>query len=152
MAVLDTPPEEGFDALTRLAAHVFDAPIALVSLIDGPRLWFKSAQGMDSRVTDSKHSFCREVADFGQVLQVVSARQDARFANHALVKGPLSIQYYAGAPIIYEEVAIGTVCVLDYKPRMAPIQSLYALEEMAHIATVMLRARIEAFALFSSVR
>lgn len=150
MAVLDTPPEEGFDALTRLAASVFDAPIALVSLIDGARLWFKASYGVEASECDSRHSFCSEAADSQSVLEVESARLDPRFADNSLVTGALAIQYYAGAPILHRGIAIGTVCVLDYTPRKASVQSLYALQEMANIATVMMTGRIDAFRMFSS--
>ncbi len=140
LAVLDTPPDEGLDALTRLAANVFDMPIALVSLIDGERLWFKAAYGLEATAADSSHSFCCENANAKTVLEVGSARLDTRFAKNDMVTGPLAIQYYAGAPIFYRGVAIGTVCVLDYVPRKASRHALYALEEMATIATALLRA------------
>jgi GAF domain-containing protein len=149
MAVLDTPPEAGFDALTRLAATVCETPIAMVSLVDGPRLWFKSVHGASAGAIDSRRSFCGECADTLKPLEVASARADPRFANCELVRGTLRIQYYAGAPILYRGIAIGTVCVLDRVPRLMPSRSLRALEQMAEVAAAMLRGRIEAFALFS---
>ncbi len=152
MAVLETPPEEGFDALTRLAANVCETPIALVSLIDGPRLWFKSVYGLGTHSIDSKHSFCCEAANSKCLLEVSDPRRDPRFANNDLVKGELGALYYAGAPIMYDGVGIGTVCVLDRVPRTLGERPLRALAEMANIATVLLRARIEAFALLSSTR
>ena len=145
MAVLGTPQEEGFDAIARLAACVFDTPIALVSFIDGDRLWFKAALGLDVRSADSLHSFCLEAANTRQVLEVRSARLDPRFAHNGFVTGPQAVQYYAGAPIMVRNVAIGAVCVIDYVPRAAAAVALAALEEMARIAAAMLTARAAAF-------
>lgn len=150
MAVLDTPPEDGYDALTRLAARVCQMPIALISLIDGDRLWFKSAVGVDARQIDSRYSFCCEAANSMQLLHVGNAREDPRFAGNGLVCGALGIQFYAGAPIMYQGVSIGTVCVLDRVPRQMTADQQEALMEMANIAGVMLRARIEAFHLMSA--
>ena len=152
MAVLDTPPEDGFDALARLAAKVCSAPIALVSLIDEERVWFKAAHGLAIQSSDHRQSFCRVTADLKCLLEVVNAAEDARFTENPVVTGKPGIFYYAGAPIMYDGVGIGTVCVLDYAPRELPAESLQALTEMATIATAMLRARIEAFSFFSATR
>jgi len=150
MAVLDTPPEEGFDALTRLAALVCGTPIAIVSLIDGDRLWFKSAFGVGVDSIDSVESFCCEAARSKTLLHVLNARRDPRFVNNALVTSELGIRHYAGAPILHNGVGIGTVCVLDIAPRTQTATALTALTEMATIASAMLRARIAAFRLFAS--
>ena len=152
MAVLDTPPEEGFDALTRLAARVCGTPIAIVSLIDGNRLWFKSVFGVTATSIDSSHSFCCEAANSKRVLDVPNARRDHRFSSNGLVTGELGIRHYAGAPIMYNGVGIGTICVLDIAPRTQTEEALSALGDMATIAAVMLRARIDAFSLLSATR
>ena len=152
MAVLDTPPEEGFDALARLAANVCGTPIALVSLIDQDRVWFKAAHGLDIHEGMHKQSFCCETANSKRVLEVVNASLDPRFSENLVVTGGLGVVYYAGAPILYEGVGIGTVCVLDYVSRELPAEKLQALTEMATVATAMLRARIEAFSFFSKTR
>lgn len=152
MAVLDTPPEEGFDALTRLAARVCLTPVAVVSLIDGQRLWFKSVHGLGTRTMDSSNSFCCEAANSKRLLEVPDPTVDPRFADHPLVIGQLGIRYHAGAPIMHGGVAVGTVCVLDYVPRRMDPIALGSLSEMANIAAAMLTARIEAFKIFSSTR
>ncbi len=149
MAILDTPPEEGFDALTRLAAIVCMTPVAIVSLIDGDRLWFKSVHGLGARTISSSNSFCCEAANSQQLLEVPDPRVDSRFSNNSLAVGPLGIRYYAGAPIMHRSVGIGTVCVLDYVPRSMSKRALESLSEMAGIASAMLQARIEAFKMFS---
>lgn len=152
MAVLDTPPEGGFDALTRLAAMVCETPVAVVSLIDGERLWFKSVHGLGVRTMDSSNSFCCEAANSGQRLEVPDPQLDPRFTSHPLVIGPLGIRYHAGAPIMHNGVGIGTVCVLDYVPRAMSKRTLEALSEMAGIAAAMLTARVEAFRMLSDIQ
>lgn len=152
MAILDTPPEEGFDALARLAAMVCGTPVAVVSLIDGDRLWFKSVHGLGTRTMASANSFCSEAANSKRLLEVPDPRIDSRFADHALVVGELGIRYHAGAPIMHNGVGIGTVCVLDYVPRQLDRRALDSLSEMAGIAAAMLKARVEAFGMFSNTQ
>ena len=152
MAVLDTPPEEGFDALARLAAMVCMTPIAVVSLIDGDRLWFKAVHGLGARTMDSANSFCAEAANSKRLLEVPDPRVDPRFASNPVVVGPLGVRYHAGAPIMHNGGGIGTVCVLDYVPRAMDKRALEALSEMAGIAAAMLTARVEAFGMFSNTR
>ena len=152
MAVLDTPPEDGFDALVRLAAKVCATPVAVVSLIDGERLWFKSVHGLGVRTMDSSNSFCCEAANSKRLLEVPDPAVDPRFLDHPLVVGQFGLRYHAGAPIMHNGVGIGTVCVLDYVPRQMERRSLEALSEMATIAAAMLTARIEAFEMFSNTR
>ena len=149
MAVLDSPPEEGFDALTRLAAMVCGTPIAIVSLIDGERLWFKSTFGIEASSIDSARSFCCEAANSRSVLHIPNARRDPRFLENGLVTGELGVRHYAGAPNMPGDVAVGTVCVLDIAPRTQTAMALRALGEIAIVASVLLRARVEAFNLFS---
>ena len=152
MAVLDTPPEEGFDALARLAAMVCATPVALVSLIDEDRVWFKSAHGFSVKSAVSTHSFCAEAANSKKLLEVPDPRVDPRFSNHPFVVGHLGMRYYAGAPIMHNGVGIGTVCVLDYVPRRMDKRALDSLCEMAGIAAAMLTARVQAFVMFQNTR
>ena len=152
MAVLDTPPEEAFDSIARLAALVCEAPIAMVSLIDGKRLWFKSVVGVEARSIDSQHSFCCQSANSKTPLEVANARLDPRFAHNGLVAGELGIQCYAGAPIIYNEIGVGTVCVLDRVPRQFSSVQMAGLTDLASVALALLRSRIEAFQLHADSR
>ena len=152
LAVLDTPPEKGFDALTRLAANVCNSPIAILSLLDGSRVWFKSVYGVDAAQIDSDGSFCAECANSKTLLQIANATTDSRFSTNGLVTGPLGIHYYAGAPIFFGDVAIGTLCVLDYVPRELEEKALRNLDDMATIASVMLSARTEAFKGFCEIK
>ena len=121
--VLDTPQDERFDQLTRLAATLFKAPIALVSLVDGERQWFKSRQGLDARETPRAMAFCDHVLPMGPhaVMVVENAIDDPRFANNPLVLGDPAIRFYAGAALTTSDgFNLGTLCVIDTKPRSRP--------------------------------
>ena len=116
--VLDTPAEAGFDRLARIAAHLFAAPIALVSLIDRERQWFKSAHGVDITETPREQAFCTHAIAARGVLLVPDTHRDERFADNPLVTGGPRFRFYCGAPIILADGTIpGTLCVLDTTPR-----------------------------------
>lgn len=117
-ALLDTVPEERFDRLTRLAANALDTNIALVSFIDQDRQWFKSKQGLDRKETPRDIAFCAHAIQSKDVMVVADAKLDARFLNNPLVTGDPNLRFYAGAPLITKDGhALGTLCVLDDKPR-----------------------------------
>lgn len=149
LAILDTAPEQCYDALTRVAALVCDMPIALVSLIDGDRLWFKAASGVDASETTSGSSFCCEAADHDAFLEVCDAREDPRFSAIGLVTGSLGVRYYAGAPLAVNGIPIGTLCVLDRKPNQLSEKQKSALQDLALLTTSLLQARSEAFRLLA---
>ena len=118
LSVLDTLPEERFDRITRLAVRLFDAPIALVSLVDRERQWFKSVQGLDATETGRDISFCGHAILSERPLIVPDARLDPRFAGNPLVTGPPYIRFYAGHPIHAPDGSrVGTLCVIDKRPR-----------------------------------
>jgi diguanylate cyclase (GGDEF)-like protein len=116
--VLDTEPEERFDRVTRLARRLFGVPIALVSLVDSHRQWFKSRQGLDACETSRAISFCGH-AILGQDLFVVpDAQRDERFADNPLVEGEPHIRFYAGYPLSAPNgMKLGTLCLIDREPR-----------------------------------
>ena len=117
-ALLDTPPEGSFNALTRLAARVFSVPMALVSLVDRERQWFKSAHGLDATETPRNISFCTYAIMKPDPLIVLNATEDERFKDTPLVTGDPNIRFYAGAPLIDREgYRLGTFCVIDTEPR-----------------------------------
>ena len=116
--VLDTEPEAFFDEITKLAALHFDMPIALVSLVDETRQWFKSRVGIDAQETPREISFCRLAIQSPEVMVVEDATQDPRFDGNPLVYQAPDIRFYAGAPLMTSEGhAMGTLCVIDRKPR-----------------------------------
>ncbi|NMG31624.1 sensor domain-containing diguanylate cyclase [Aromatoleum evansii] len=118
MQLLSTPDEEVFDRVTRTAQRVFDTPIVLVSLIDSARQWFKSCIGLPVRETPREISFCGHAINGDHLLVVSDAAADWRFADNPLVTGEPSIRFYAGRPLRNAEGhAVGTLCVIDRKPR-----------------------------------
>ncbi|WKN31481.1 PAS domain S-box protein [Porifericola rhodea] len=116
--ILDTPPEKAFDRLTKLAATTCEVPIALVSLIDKDRQWFKSKVGVDLEETHRNDSFCKYALMENELLEVEDATTDDRFKNNPMVVGGPKIRFYAGCPLIDADgYALGTICVLDKKPK-----------------------------------
>jgi len=132
LAVLDTPPEQEFDDITALAARICMTPVALVSLVDESRQWFKSRHGLDARETPLEHSFCVRALQEPAMLVVPDAREDPRFADNPAVTGPPHVRFYAGAPLrLPEGVVIGTLCVIDFVPRQLTDVQLRDLRVLA---------------------
>lgn len=132
--LLDTPPEERFDRVVRFAAEQLDMPIALVTLMDGHRQWFKSRIGLATPQTDRDISFCSHAILQDELFIVEDARLDTRFADNPLVTGDPHVRFYAGAPLSAKTgERIGTLCVIDRIPRtlneveLAVLESLRAL-------------------------
>lgn len=122
LKILDTNPEERFDRVTRLAKKVFGTPIALVSLVDADRQWFKSRQGLEATETPRDISFCGHAILEDSILVVEDAQADERFCDNPLVTDDPSIRFYAGYPISGPRgQKIGTLCIIDREPReMSP--------------------------------
>ena len=130
--VLDTEPERVFDDLTSLAARLCDAPIALVSLVDAERQWFKSAHGVDAKETHRDSAFCAHAILRVEPMIVTDALTDPRTCDNALVLGPPYIRFYAGIPLHTEDgFALGTLCVIDTKPRAITATQLQDLQSLA---------------------
>ncbi|THF71777.1 diguanylate cyclase [Deinococcus sp. Arct2-2] len=111
---MDTLPEEAFDRLTTLAARLFDAPMALISLLDSDRQFFKACFGLNLRETPRSQSFCAHALHSPEVMIVPDATQDPRFRSNPLVTGPPHIRFYAGAPLVAPSgVVLGTICIID---------------------------------------
>jgi diguanylate cyclase (GGDEF)-like protein/PAS domain S-box-containing protein len=132
--LLDSPAEEEFDRITRLLARVLDVPIALVSLIDTERQWFKSRVGLDVSETPLAVSFCAHAVAADAPLVVTDARQDRRFSDNPLVLGAPFIRFYAGVPIhAGNGTALGTLCAIGRQPRELGPDELQVLHDLALI-------------------
>lgn len=139
LGILDTPPEERFDRITRLAASILKVPIALVSLVDRERQWFKSTCGMNLAETSREVSFCSHAVASREVLVVSDTLQDPRFSDNPLVTDLPRIRFYAGCPIFVGEACVGTLCVLDARPRQIDAERVRLLCELAKLAEVELQ-------------
>jgi len=138
--ILDTPPDARFDSLVRLAADLFDVPIALVSLVDRERQWFKATVGLAACETHRDQAFCAyAIHRPGEVLVVENATLDPRFADNPLVTGDPFIRFYAGAPLLASDgQALGTLCIIDQTPRTFSPAMRLRLRELADSAAAMI--------------
>ena len=132
--VLDTPAEEAFDRVVRLAAAILDVPIALISLIDDGRQWFKAKVGWDAPETPRDFAFCAHAILGNDVFVVADAALDPRFKTNPLVVGDPKIRFYAGAPLTtHDGLNLGTVCAIDRKPRTLTEEQKVLLRDLGAI-------------------
>jgi GAF domain-containing protein len=140
--VLDTVPEEVFDDLTELAARICEAPIALISLVDEKRQWFKAKVGISVNETSRDVSFCTHAINQTDLFIVPDATADARFANNPLVTSDPKIRFYAGAPLITPDgYALGSLCVIDKVSRELRHEQKQALRILARHVVSQLELR-----------
>ena len=143
--VLDTPPEEGLDDLTRLAAYVCQAPMALLTLVDGERQWCKSRVGMAPGEIPRRLSFCAHAIHAQDICAVEDTHRDERFADHPLVVGAPFIRSYVGVPMRTPDGhAIGTLAVADVVPRQLAAEQLNGLRVLCRQAMAQLELRRQA--------
>jgi phosphoribosyl 1,2-cyclic phosphodiesterase/CheY-like chemotaxis protein len=130
--ILDTEPEERFDRITRIAAALFDVPMAVISLVDENRQWFKSCAGSNAKETSRDAAFCAHVVYNREPMIVPDAFQDVRFADNPLVINEPRIRFYAGYPLMLDDGScIGTLCLLDTRPRILESSDLERLHDLA---------------------
>jgi GAF domain-containing protein len=134
-AILDTEPEQGFDDLVVLASYVCKTPIAMLSLVDDRRQWFKSRVGVQVRETPKDTSFCAHAIQQEDLFVVPDTLKDPRFKENPMVLGEPHIRFYTGAPLINEEgFALGTLCVIDRQPRELDSEQKEALWALSRLA------------------
>ena len=139
--ILDTAAEERFDRLTRLARKMFSVPIAVVSLVDTDRQWFKSCTGLEATETGRDVSFCGHAILEDEILLVPDALEDERFHDNPLVTGVPNIRFYAGCPLkVANGAKIGTLCIIDREPREFGDEDKALLRDLARMAELELTA------------
>lgn len=129
--ILDTLPEERFDRLTRMAKRMFNVPIALVSLVDENRQWFKSCVGIEASETPREVSFCGHAILDDKVFIVPDTSVDPRFLDNPLVLNEPNIQFYAGCPLTIDGYRLGTLCLIDHEPRSFNDEDIAALKDLS---------------------
>lgn len=136
LALLDSEPDDFFDAITNIASTILNSQISLISLVDEDRQWFKSKHGIDVNETPRDISFCTHAVESGEQLIIENALDDERFSQNPLVTSTPNIRFYAGIPIkSLEGYSLGTLCVIDSKPRKPTERELEALNDLAQLAT-----------------
>ena len=143
LEILDTEAEAQFDRITRLASQILGVPIALVSLVDTDRQWFKSRVGLDATQTPREHAFCAHAILDEEPMLVRDAQSDARFRDNPLVQGPPNVRFYLGAPLIVGKgLRVGTLCAIDRAPRDVSESEVRALNDLAKIVVDELELRL----------
>ncbi|HEY3203673.1 MAG TPA: GAF domain-containing protein, partial [Thermoanaerobaculia bacterium] len=140
--VLDTPPEQAFDDLAFLASHICGTPIALVSFVDRDRQWFKSRVNFEATETPREVAFCAHTVMGNDLFVVPDAAADRRFAGNPMVTGDPRIRFYAGAPLVTSDGhSVGTLCVMDRKPRNLTPSQTAALRALSRQVVAQLELR-----------
>ena len=141
-AILDSEPEQAFDDLTLLASYVCKTPIALISLVDENRQWFKAKVGISVKETSRDIAFCSTAIQQPDVFVVPDALKDERFRTNPLVVSDPNIRFYAGAPLINEDgYALGTLCVIDRAPRELVEDQELALKALSRLVLMQMEFR-----------
>ena len=140
LGILDTPPQKAFDDLAALAQVICGTPVALITLIDRDRQWFKSCVGIELTETARELGFCSHaILEPDKVMVVEDMHHDARFQHNPLVTGPHNVRFYAGAPIVtHDGFALGTLCAVDQMPRQLHSKQIDALRRLAGLVSTLI--------------
>ena len=140
--VLDTASEPVFDDLAFLACTICATPIALITFVDADRQWFKARIGLNATETPRGIAFCTHAILAHELMVITDTHQDARFRDNPLVSGPPHIRFYAGAPLrTQEELALGTLCVIDRVPSVLSREQQRALQSLSRLVVAQLETR-----------
>ena len=143
--VLDTPADGSFDKFTRMAAEILEMPIAIVSLVDSDRIWFKSKYGLDVQQIDRSPGLCASAILSNDLYLVEDAKKDPRTLANPLVAGEFGLRFYAAAPLTTKEgYNLGTFCIIDKKPRRLSSRKKKILRDIADLVMVQMELRLEA--------
>jgi GAF domain-containing protein len=145
--ILDTPPDGAFDRITALAARLFSVPVAIVSIVDHDRIWFKSHHGVDVEQISRDPGLCASAILQDDLWVVENAPQDPRALLNPLVAGDFGLKFYAGAPLKTRNgFNLGTLCILDFEPRTMTAEDNANLRDLAAMVMTDLDLRLEAAA------
>lgn len=143
--ILDTPAEGNFDRITLLASRVFNVPIAIISLVDEDRIWFKSSQGLTINEIGRDPGLCASAILSDEVYLIEDARNDPRSLANPLVCGEFGLQFYAAAPLhTHDGFNLGTLCIIDKKKRYINSDQQIMLRQMAEIVMHEMELRLTA--------
>lgn len=152
--ILDTPPDGAFDRITALAAELFDVPIALVTIVDHDRIWFKSRYGLEEvEQVDRAPGLCASAILHGEAYVIEEARNDPRSLANPLVAGKFGLQFYAAAPLrTTDGHRLGTLCIIDREPRVFSPRQAELLQRLAEIVMDAMELRISALTAIRAAR
>lgn len=143
--ILDTPPDGAFDRITSLAARHFDVPVALVSLVDEDRIWFKSRHGLETQEIPRSPGLCASVILSDSAYVVTDAMEDPRTLANPLVAGAMGLRFYAAAPLVtHDGYRLGTINIIDFKPREFHAAGERSLHEFAGLVMDQMELRLSA--------
>lgn len=142
--ILDTPPDGSFDEFTALASKIFDVPIAIISLVDHDRIWFKSAFGLEAEQIPRSPGLCSSAILSEDIYIVEDARKDPRTIANPLVAGMMGLQFYAAAPLRTEDgYNLGTFCIIDQQPRTLTGKESTMLVQLSRIVMNQIETRLK---------
>ncbi len=151
--ILDTPQDGYFDEITSLAAKLFDVPIAIVTLVDKDRIWFKSSHGLDVDEISRDPGLCSSAIMGDDVYVIENAGVDVRTLANPLVAGVMGLKFYASAPLTTKEgYNLGTICIIDKQPRQLDAKEISVLRQLGRIVMGQIEVRLQARLLMKEVQ